>query len=97
MIALIYGMVAVRYDLFPYTAVRTTYSGLVNMSKKAEVAALPAPEERFQTDVAALVSVKTPSQVLELRQQLIEVLFGAMHPVQKLGYLGYRALKISCS
>lgn len=70
-------MAAVRYELFPYSFAKATYSVLVDRDENSEVVVLSVPEKRYKSDIAKLISVKTPSQANELRQQLIAVLFGA--------------------
>lgn len=70
-------MLALRYELFPYSAAKATYSVLMDRDENSDVVVVSVAEKRYQSDIARLISIKTPSQANQLRLQLITVLFGA--------------------
>lgn len=58
-----YGMAAHKFQLFPYPLTKAAYNGLFPPNEHLET-----PKEYFETDVAQLISIRQPQDVLRLRE-----------------------------
>jgi hypothetical protein len=79
-IAVIYGMAAYKFELPPFGLIKVTYEFAKSFTpqKPPEMPQefLKTPQEYWTTDVAALISIRQPQDVLRLRRKLITFLWG---------------------